>query len=390
VQLWDLNTRQVVRELSQTGYCNGLSFSEDGQTLVTSSVIPWGGNIAEVALWRVADGSKVAGWSVGLTGSRTGDSWFAATRDASAAAVVTAGSTVSVIDLKTGRERWSAVATEDGLKCLAFSTDGRVLASGAGYVDTAIRLWDAETGKPLGRLEGQRGWTTGLVFLNDGKHLVSASGDQTLRLWDLETHSVERVFRGHKLEVHALSLAADQRTLLSGGKDGSAYLWDLTAERSASSSGRIGKGLDAWAFADGGKEMVTVGRDGQVVRRHGRTFQEETLLLDLGTLSSNSGLGSVLSPKRPLLAVMTAAEKIQVWNWERRARVREWEGRDETGLNMPVFFSADGTKLFVINSRSSTPKPSLREWDLATGRETRPSTFPTSPESLFFHPTEPR
>ena len=113
--------------------------------------------------------------------------------------------------------------------------------------------------------------------------------------------------------------------MLSGGKDGSAFLLDLSAERSVSSTGTIGNKPEAWVFADGGNAIVTVDRDGHVVRRHGLTFQGESPLLELGTLSSNNILPSVLSPKRPLLAVLNAADKIQVWDWERRARVQEWE-----------------------------------------------------------------
>ena len=46
--LWDVNTRQVVRDLSLAGFCNGLSFSEDGQTLVT------GGETGVIIFWDTA------------------------------------------------------------------------------------------------------------------------------------------------------------------------------------------------------------------------------------------------------------------------------------------------------------------------------------------------
>jgi serine/threonine protein kinase/WD40 repeat protein len=381
VLLWDVNTREVVRELRLAGFCNGLSFSEDGQTLVTGSGSLSLNALGEVALWRVADGSKLAAWAAGLASgwSWTGCAWFAATRDTSAAAIATAVNKVGVIDLKTGRERWSAVATDDSLRCLAFSADGRVLASGAGVMDAVIRLWDAETGKSLGQLEGQRGWTSGLAFLPDGKHLVSSSADQTLRLWDLEKHSVVRVFRGHKLEVHALALAADQAMLLSGGKDGSVLLWNAANEQRPSATGVLPKVFNTWDFAEGGNAIVTVGSDGQVMRRQGRMFEGESPLLELGVLPSNTaGFVGVMAPKRPLLAVVNAAEKIQVWDWERRRLVHEWEAGTGTGLKLPRVFSPDGTKLFVVNFFLSARKPSLREWDLDTGRETRAMDLPDS------------
>ena len=120
------------------------------------------------------------------------------------------------------------------------------------------------------------------------KHLVSSSADQTLRLWDLETRTAVRTFRGHKTEVWSLALLPDQRTLISGCKDGSVYRWDLDAERGASFAGTIPRERGRWVFAGSGDAMVTINRDGRVVRRQGRTFQEETTLFELGPIAAVS------------------------------------------------------------------------------------------------------
>jgi len=373
--------------LTIAGHFNGLSFSDDGQRLVVGSgplgTLPF--PIGEISVWRVADGSKLASWAAGNVGRSTGNSWFAATRDASAAAVVTGVNRLAVIDLKTGKERGSAIATDDQAKCFAFSPDGSILASGAGYVDSTIRLWDALTGRELGRLEGQRRWTSGLVFLADGKHLVSSCADQTLRLWDLETHTAVRTFRGHKTEVHSLALASDQQTLISGCKDGSAYVWNLSGERSAATSGTFAKGRGGWGFADGGDSLMTVGLDGKVARRTGRMFQEKSLLLEHGPIvASTAATGGfpILHPKRRLLAVTTESGKLQVWDWERRVLVREWAENAEAGRPIPRLFSDDGTKLAVTLSGQRAGGPlSYREWEIDTGRETRSHDFQIPPST---------
>ena len=68
---------------------------------------------------------------------------------------------------------------------LVVSPDGKVVA---GCLNReVIALWDAFTGKQLGRLEGHRGDIASLCFSADGRSLVSASADTTILVWDWKT-----------------------------------------------------------------------------------------------------------------------------------------------------------------------------------------------------------
>jgi WD40 repeat protein len=120
-------------------------------------------------------------------------------------------------NLKLGKQRMA--------NKLLFSDDGKMLAS---IMGGQIRLWDVTTGKRARLYEGHENIVTGIAFSSDGKYLASAGADGTVRVW--ETGSEEEVKKLAVMDKNftSVALSADGKYVLAGSDDQHIYRWNLT------------------------------------------------------------------------------------------------------------------------------------------------------------------
>jgi WD40 repeat protein len=237
VRVWDVAAGRAVFTLEQAG--EQAAFSPDGRWVATLSaarfrrLLPHGG---PVKFWDAYTG-KLAFTSENVFGRV-----LAFAPDGKRLAL--AGAKVTLLDVTADGLR--PVHTFDEVaSCLAFSPDGRVLATSLSHGE--VRLWDVHTGRLSRHLRQQRqgaggGGNSGLlretsswlVFSPDGRKLAYATNHGTVRLWDLEAGQDVLVLEDFPEQVDRLLFSHDGRRLLAvnGGSLISIpprwYAWDAT------------------------------------------------------------------------------------------------------------------------------------------------------------------
>ncbi len=89
-----------------------------------------------------------------------------------------------------------------------------------------VTLWDVATGTQTGVLSGHGKGVTQVAFSRDGRLLASSSSDNSIRIWDVASRKEMRTLVGHTANIESMNFSPDSRLLASASDDGGTFLWD--------------------------------------------------------------------------------------------------------------------------------------------------------------------
>jgi WD40 repeat protein len=203
----------------------------------------------------------------------------------------------------TGAERLRIHGHQRIVWTVAFSPDGKLLASGGGELNSPdeVKVWDADTGKHLFSFAQAKG-IHHLAFHPDGRNLAGVvTYSDTLKVWDLaerrERFAVQaaprprrvtydadgrrlftgsfpdvevwdaatgqrlKVLRGHTSDVGGIACSPDGRRLATCGYDQTVKLWDLETGQEVLSLDAHSDGIWGVLFTPNGRRLISCSDD---------------------------------------------------------------------------------------------------------------------------------
>jgi WD40 repeat protein len=189
VLVWDTATLTPRARLETPGYESiAVTFTPDGSRLIAATnrgaVLAATGTVQDGAVWswHTADMSLAARRN--LPGVAVAD--VKVSPDGKYVALAAATRRVQLFTADRLEPAGAIARHPFELTRLAYSPDGRILATASGSDDDVVRLWDTRTTNLIAELRAQGNAVEALQFSPDGKTLATASGDWTVALWHLD------------------------------------------------------------------------------------------------------------------------------------------------------------------------------------------------------------
>lgn len=227
------------------------------------------------------------------------------------------------------------------IQVLAYSPDGKLLAAGGGT--DPIRLWNAESGAPVRRL--QQSWVAALAFSPDGNMLAAGGGFRDIRIWNVQTGQQIHSFTGHTDTVTALAFSADQRFLVSASADHTVGIWDVPNRR-----------LLHQLKLDDEVTCVAIAPDGQTLAAGSLDYTVRLFQLTTGqplqTCTQEDGVYCVAFLNGGKQLASTGADgRIYLWDGQNGRNIHKWKAADDIIMSLiPI----EEGKRFLVGSYKGT------------------------------------
>ncbi len=350
---------------------NSVAFSPDGKTIAT------GGADQKVRQWDIATAKEIG---AAIEPHPYANNVVYLNTDT----LITFGAqnAVRFWDAATQKPKLEFIGSDTHLTAIAYSPDGKYVATVGGGGDATVRIWDAVTGALVGHLRADMWDVTSVQFGQDSERIASADSHGVARIWDWKAGRELRAFPDHKGWLQCVAFSPNGKLLATGDDAGTVRLWDLEGKLVRRLEGHTAQ-ISSLVFTRDGQSLVSAGWDHSIRQWSLETGKEIVVIKGVqdltGKKTCNGHTGPVtslaLSPGDQWLYSGSNDHTICVWEMGSGQLAREIKGQERTFNSSveAIALSPDGRRLAAAVGEEGH-ESAVQMWDVITGK--RLAEFP--------------
>jgi WD40 repeat protein/serine/threonine protein kinase len=244
---------------------------------------------------------------------------------------------------------------------VAYSRDGKRLATVSADRKAQVKVWDGQTGKELLSFKAGEGLIFSVAIRPDGKRLAtpwSKGGKWVVKEWDAETGKELRTFQEPVDQLTRLAYSPDGKRLAAEQKR-QCVVWDTESGKELFTLKRHTGDLLGVAFTSDGKRLATASFD-KTVKVWDAANGKELRTLELHT---DRIMSVAFSPDGKEFATYSPDQPVKVWDAATGEELRTLQGPTNIVMRGDMAYSPDGKRL-----ASSWADGSVRLWDAVTDK----------------------
>ncbi|MCG9126840.1 WD40 repeat domain-containing protein [Candidatus Poribacteria bacterium] len=254
--LYDVQSNKQVRFLqSNQDAIFTFSFANDGKAIIAAA------EFGKMYIWDLQSVEDPNFVNIGKLYKRIqgiGYIWSSAiTNDASILAVGTGSGSITLWNIQSGQQIASIKAHKKSVNGLAFSSNGKTLASSG--EDNKIHLWDVPTQKRKFTLTDLFNAQT-LAFSADGKSLVGGGFGGSVQSWNLDSRTKLMSYYGHTDRIRAVAYSPNNKIVASGSWDSTVRLWNANSGKQIGIISGYPLSVERMGFAPNGNTVAGTAR----------------------------------------------------------------------------------------------------------------------------------
>jgi WD40 repeat protein len=206
----------------------------------------------------------------------------------------------------------------------------------SGGFDRKLVWTDRHTGKRIRAIEAHAGWVRKLVLSPDGKVIISVGDDMLVKVWDADTGKPILSLPGHATHtpegylsaLYTVAITSDGKQLASADRSGFIHIWETGSGKLLSTF----RASELYTF-DAVKRARAMGGP------RGLAFSSD------GSVLAISGIGPVTN-----VDGFVGPSRIELWSWQTGKLVAFAQDKHLAILNHVIF---DGSELIAVGGGDS-------------------------------------